>query len=251
MLRKERHPYIVERLRREGRVLVAELATELQVSDDTIRRDLSELAAAGVLYRVHGGALPASPAVVHYTARAQQAPEAKLAIAQAAAGLIHDGQTVLLDGGTTTRLLAQHLPPMLRATVITHSPPVAEVLAEHPTVEVVLLGGRLQKAARVAVGAATIDALRMLRADVYVAGTCALHPELGLSTTDLEEAYVKRAMIEHAADVIALVSSEKLGTASRYTVGAVADLTHLVTDGVADDALLQPYRSAGVTIVRG
>lgn len=250
MLKHERHRWILDRLRADGRVLASAVSTELGISDDTVRRDLADLAGAGVLQRVHGGAVPTSPAVVPFTAREQQAPEAKRAIARAAAGLLRDGQAVILDGGTTARLVAEELAPGLRATVITHSPTVAEVLAEHPTVEVILLGGRLQKASRVAVGAATVEALRMVRADVYLLGVGALHPEVGLSTGDLEEAHVKRAMIASAAEVVALTTPEKLGTAARYVFGAVADLTHLVTDGSAEDAQLAPYEKLGVTIVR-
>ena len=250
MLKHERHRWILDRLRADGRVLASAVSTELGISDDTVRRDLADLAGAGVLQRVHGGAVPTSPAVVPFTAREQQAPEAKRAIARAAAGLVRDGQAVILDGGTTARLVAEELAPGLRATVITHSPTVAEVLAEHPTVEVILLGGRLQKASRVAVGAATVEALRMVRADVYLLGVGALHPEVGLSTGDLEEAHVKRAMIASAAEVVALTTPEKLGTAARYVFGAVSDLTHLVTDGSAEDAQLAPYARLGVTIVR-
>jgi DeoR/GlpR family transcriptional regulator of sugar metabolism len=250
MLKHERHRWILDRLRADGRVLASAVSTELGISDDTVRRDLADLAGAGVLQRVHGGAVPTSPAVVPFTVREQQAPEAKRAIARAAAGLVRDGQAVILDGGTTARLVAEELAPGLRATVITHSPTVAEVLAEHPTVEVILLGGRLQKASRVAVGAATVEALRMVRADVYLLGVGALHPEVGLSTGDLEEAHVKRAMIASAAEVVALTTPEKLGTAARYVFGAVSDLTHLVTDGSAEDAQLAPYARLGVTIVR-
>lgn len=252
MLKHERHRRILDLLRADGRVLASALSTELGVSDDTVRRDLADLAGAGVLQRVHGGAVPTSPAVMvqSYTARERQAPEAKRAIARVAAGMLRDGQAVILDGGTTARLVAEELAPGLQATVITHSPTVAEVLAEHPTVEVILLGGRLNKTSRVAVGAATVEALRMVRADVYLLGVGALHPEVGLSTGDLEEAHVKRAMIASAAEVVALTTPEKLGTAARYVFGEVSDLTHLVTDGGADDAQLAPYEKLGVTIVR-
>jgi DeoR/GlpR family transcriptional regulator of sugar metabolism len=250
MLKPERHRTILERLRADGRVLASALSAELGVSDDTVRRDLADLAGAGVLQRVHGGAVPTSPALVPFAARERQAPEAKRAVARAAAALVRDGQAAILDGGTTARLVAEQLAPGLRATVLTHSPTVAEVLAEHPTVEVVLLGGRLQKASRVAVGAATVEALRMVRADVYLLGVGGLHPEVGLSTGDLEEAHVKRAMIASAAEVVALATPEKLGTAARYVFGAASDLTHLVTGAAADEAQLAPYARLGVTVVR-
>ena len=250
MLKSARRDLIVEALRRDGRVLASELAAQLGVSDDTVRRDLSELAEEGVLQRVHGGALPVSPALPSFSARERQAPEAKRAIASAAAALVRDGHVVFLDGGTTARLVARHLRRDLRATVVTHSPTTAEVLMAHPSVEIVLLGGRVLKLSRVAVGAATVDAVRAIRADIYFLGVNGLHHEVGISTHDLEEAHVKRAMIESAGDTVALVSSEKLGTAGRYVVAPASELTHLVTERSAPEELVASFERLGVTVIR-
>ena len=230
MLTAERKQYILDKLRQDGKVLAPQLSAHLGVSEDTIRRDLRDLAADGLLQRVHGGALPRSPAAAPYADRQRQAPSAKAAIARAAAALVTDGQVVLMDGGTTTLQVAQHLPDELRATVITHCPPVAIALADHPSMEVVLLGGRLYKEALVAVGAATVESLRMVRADLFMLGVDSLHPEVGVSTGNLDEAYVKRAMIESAAEVVALASAEKIDTAAPYVVAELNSLTHLITD---------------------
>lgn len=250
MLPAERRRSIVQTLQRDGKVLASELSKDLQVSEDTIRRDLRELAAAGVLQRVHGGALPRSPATASFTARQQQAPGAKAAIAHAAVQLIRQDQVIILDGGTTPLQVAQHLPSDLRTTVITHSPPVALALAEHPEIEVILIGGKLYKHELVTVGAATVEAFRNIRADLCFLGIGSLHPEVGISTLDLEEAYVKRAMIASAAEVVALTSAEKLGTAAPYIIGPLSDLTHLVTERSVPEEVLAPYRALGITIVR-
>lgn len=250
MFTAERRQFILAMLKRDGKVLSSELSTALSVSEDTIRRDLRDLAEAGLLQRVHGGALPGLP-TANYAARQQQAPQAKEAIARAAAGLIRSGQVVLLDGGTTTLQVAQQLPRALQATVITHCPPIAVALAEHPQVEVIVLGGRLDKHSMVTVGASVVEALRLVRADLCLLGVCSVHPELGLSGPNLEEAHIKRAMIASAAEVVALVSAEKLGTAAPYIVGALSELTHLVTEQTVPEAVLAPYRAAGLTIVRG
>jgi DeoR/GlpR family transcriptional regulator of sugar metabolism len=250
MLTAERRQYILEVLRRDGKVHATELSAGLGVSEDTIRRDLRELAEAGLLQRVHGGALPSSPAAASYTARQGQATGAKAAVAQAAARLVRDGQVILLDGGTTTLQVAQHLPAELRATVITNSPPIAAALAEHPAVEVIVIGGRLYKQSLVTIGAATVDALRSMRADVCMLGVCSLHPELGISVPDLEEAHVKRAMVDGAAEVIALATSEKLGTAAPYVVGPIAELTHLVTERAVPEETLALYSAKGITVIR-
>jgi len=152
MLTRERKAHILEVLRRDRRVVAKDISRELGLSEDTIRRDLRELAGEGLLQRVHGGALPASPAMADYAGRRDVSPEGKAAIAKAAARLVRPGQVVLLDGGTTAVQLARHLPPGLTATVVTHSPSVAVELVGHAGIEVELIGGRLFKHSVVAVG---------------------------------------------------------------------------------------------------
>ncbi|MGL5806058.1 MAG: DeoR/GlpR family DNA-binding transcription regulator, partial [Xenococcaceae cyanobacterium] len=165
MLTAERRQYILDLLNRNKKVLSSELSTVLNVSEDTIRRDLRELAESGLLQRVHGGALLASPAIASYADRQKQAPKEKEEIAIAAAKLVRNGQVVILDGGTTTLQVARHLPLDLQATVVTNSSPIAMELAEHPYVDVVMLGGQFYKKALVNVGAATVEQLKMIRAD--------------------------------------------------------------------------------------
>ncbi len=250
MLTAERRRSILQTLQREGKVLASELSRTLHVSEDTVRRDLRELASAGMLQRVHGGALPRSPATASFTERQQQTPEAKTAIAQAAIQLIRQDQVIILDGGTTPLYVAQHLPHDLRATVITHSPPIVLALAGHPEIEVIMIGGRLYKHELVTVGAATVAAFQNIRADLCFLGIGSVHPEVGISTSNLEEAYVKRAIIASAAEVVALTSAEKLGTAAPYIIGPLSDLTHLVTERSVPNEALAPYRAQGITIVR-
>lgn len=251
MLTAERRRSIVQMLQRDGKVLASELSKSLHVSEDTIRRDLRELAAAGALQRVHGGALPGSPITASFAVRQQQAPGVKAAIAQAAIRLIRQDQVIILDGGTTTLQVAQHLPQDLRATVITHSPPIALALAEYPEIEIVMIGGKLYKYELVTVGAAAVEAFHNIRADLCFLGICSLHPDVGISTLDLEESYVKRAMIASAAEVVALTSAEKLGTVAPYIIGPLRELTHLVTERSVSEEVLAPYRVLGISIVRG
>jgi DeoR/GlpR family transcriptional regulator of sugar metabolism len=245
----ERRERILQILRQRGTVLVRELSESLDVSPDTIRRDLDELAGAGLLRRVHGGALPASPGVAIYATRLRQVPVAKTAIGRAAVGLLRNGQVIMLDGGTTTLQFAEQLPPDLRATVLTNSPPAAAALAAHAGIAVEVIGGRLHKDGLVALGAAAIEAIRSVRPDVCVLGVASLHPEAGLTVPDSEEARVKRAMIEVSAQVIGLASAGKLGTIAPYVVAPASELTHLVTDST-DDAALAWYQAEGISIVR-
>ena len=113
-----------------------------------------------------------------------------------------------------------------------------------------LAGGRLSKEAVACVGAATVEAIEAVRADVCVLGVCSVHPDVGLTIDDLEERYVKRAMIDNAAEVVAVAASEKLGTAATYVVAPLSELTHLVTEASVEEERLAPYRAAGVEVIR-
>jgi DeoR/GlpR family transcriptional regulator of sugar metabolism len=249
MLTEERRHLILERLRSDGKVVAADLSASLDVSPDTVRRDLRELAEAGLLRRVHGGALPPAVGARPYAVRREQAPEAKAAIAQATASLLRAGQVIFFDAGTTTLEVARQLPPELEATVITNSPPVAVALADHPNVEVYVLGGMLMKDGHALVGAATVEALGSIRADVLLLGVCSLHPELGITVMDLEESYVKRAMIANAAEVVAVSSAEKLGSSASYVIAPLDELTYLVTERSVPRPQLAQYRALGIEVV--
>ena len=247
MLTAERRQAILGRLEREGKVVASELVEALGVSEDTVRRDLRELAAGGLVQRVHGGALPPAPAGGSFAQRLEVATEAKVHLAEAALPLLDGADVVVLDGGTTALELARRLPHDRTCTVLTNAPPVAAALAQHPRAEVVLIGGRLLKDAQVTVGATAIDALRQVRADACVLGVCSLHPELGVTTTDHDEAHVKRAMVAASAEVIALATADKLRTASPWIVAPLGDVTHLVTDAPA--TLTDDYADAGISVV--
>jgi DeoR/GlpR family transcriptional regulator of sugar metabolism len=248
MLTAERRNEILTRLNRDGKVVASELVDALGVSEDTVRRDLRELAAGGLVQRVHGGALPPAPATASFSERLRVAPEAKAHLAEAALPLLDGAEVLLLDGGTTALELARRLPADRECTVLTNSPPVAAALAAHPRVEVVLIGGRLLKGAQVTVGGEAVDALRRVHADACVLGICSLHPEFGMTVPDHDEAHVKRAMVESAAEVIALATADKLHTAAPWVVGPLSDVTHLVTD--AGEALTAEYAAAGLSVIR-
>ena len=250
MLTRQRKEYLLNVLRQTGRVIAKEVSSELQLSEDTIRRDLRELAAEGKLQRVHGGALPASPAVANFAGRQQLAPDAKVAIGRAAAARIRPRQVVILDGGTTTLQVARHLPADLEATVVTHSPTIAVALVEHPRIEVILIGGRLFKHSVVAVGAAAMEAIGRIRADVYFMGVTGIHPQAGLSTGDMEEAHIKRALSASAAETYVLISAEKLNAASPYVIAALGEIDGMIVDGGIAAAQLEPFERAGLVVIK-
>jgi DeoR/GlpR family transcriptional regulator of sugar metabolism len=249
MLVSERRDLLLSRLRADGKVLAKQIAAELGVAEDSIRRDLRELAAAGLCQRVYGGALPVSPAIADYATRQAVATDSKQRVAATAAALVNPGGTVLLDGGTTALAVAKALPADLTATVITHSPTVAAALVEHPTVEVFILGGRLFKHSAVACGAAAVEAARAVTAEIFLLGVTGVHHEAGLTTGDPDEAAMKRALAARAADTYVLASSEKIGAASPFPVLPLAEVSGIITDAPDDHPVLPELRAAGVPII--
>ncbi|QEH32527.1 HTH-type transcriptional repressor GlcR [Aquisphaera giovannonii] len=249
MLTAERKRWLLDVLKSEGKLLASDLSKRLGVSEDTVRRDLRELDKAGLLQRVHGGALPRSQTSIDYTEREKESTEAKEEIGEAAARLLRPGEVVAIDGGTTPLAVAEHLPADLALTVVTHSLPAVEVLSGHPKVDCVVVGGRLIKRYRATVGIAAVDAYRMLRPDACVLGAAGVHPVGGVTIFDGEEAEVKRAMVEHAARVIVVVAGEKLGTVAPYLLIPASRITHLVTDPSASEDAVQSLRELGVEVV--
>lgn len=248
MLTAQRKQLILSRLATHGQIVAGVLAVELGTSEDTIRRDLRELAQQGKLQRVHGGALPASAATGDLRVREQVSSDEKQALGRFGAQLIKPGQVVMLDGGTTAIQVARQLPADLRATVITHSPNVAVELAAHRHVEIIVLGGRLFRHSMVNVGASVIEAASRFRADLFFLGVTGVHPEAGLSTGDAEEADVKRALHARAAETVVLASSEKLLSASAFVIAPMKALSLLVVPDGTKPKTVAALRAGGVAV---
>jgi len=251
MLTHERRKRILETLASDQRVVASALAAQFGVSEDTVRRDLRELAEEGLLRRVYGGAVPRSPISPTYAGRRSESVAAKDVIATTAARFPRPGQVVFFDAGTTALAVATHLPRDLALTVVTHSLPVASALAEHPTVEVIMLGGRLLKDSLAMAGAGTVEGYRSIRADLCVLGTASVHPDLGLGVFTHEDAEVKRAMVEAAAEVMVVAAGEKLGTRAPFLVGPLSVVDRLVTDEAAPDEVIRALSREGMEIIRG
>lgn len=250
MLTTQRKQEILDSLKKNGQIIAKDMSLAMGVSEDTIRRDLRELARDGLLQRVHGGALPASPAMADFAGRERLRHEGKAAIGAAAAAMIEPGQVVLLDGGTTAREVARHLPQALKATIVSHSPTIALELVNHPNIEVVLIGGRLFKHSVVAVGAATMEAISQIHADLFFLGVTGVHPTTGLTTGDYEEAAIKRALSRAAAETIVLASAEKLNAASPYAVIGLDEVNGIITERSVDEDAIKPYLERGIAVTR-
>jgi len=176
------------------------------------------------------------------------APDEKRALGRAGAALVQPGQVVILDGGTTSLQVVQHLPLTLRATVVTHSPTIAVALAGHTQIEVLMLGGRLFRHSMVNVGASVVEAAARLRADLYLMGVTGVHVQAGLTTGDFEEAAVKRALHERAAETVVLASADKLGAASPFTIAPLSALAALVVPASTPAALRKKLQAGGVKV---
>jgi DeoR/GlpR family transcriptional regulator of sugar metabolism len=248
MLAAARKDLLLARLRADGRIVAKELAVELGLSEDSIRRDLRELDAAGLAVRVYGGALPASPAVADYTARQTVATDSKKRVGRLAASLIEPGSTVLIDGGTTALETVRALDRALECTIITHSPTIASALLDHAA-EVLIIGGRLFKHSAVASGAAAVEAALAISADRFLLGVTGIHHTEGLTTGDADEAAMKRALAGRAAETYVLGSSEKIGAVSRYRVLPLEEVTAILIDEAdADSPSVVALAERGATL---
>lgn len=249
-LPQERRQHILEDLRRQGKVVAIELSKRYGVSQDTIRRDLSALASQGLLKRVHGGALPTSPSNVPFVERDKQQISAKAALARAARELVQDGQVIIFGSGTTNAEIAKNLPPDLHATAVTASPQIALYLAQYQNIEVVLIGGRLNKRELITADAAAVAQMKQFKADICFLGVCSLHPEVGYTNNVYEEVEMARTLIEQSGEVVATVTADKLGTISSYVVSSIDRITHIITEAGVADEVLAPYEVQGIQVIR-
>jgi DeoR/GlpR family transcriptional regulator of sugar metabolism len=249
MLAAERRDLLLARLRRDGKLVARDLAAELGLSEDSVRRDLRELAAAGLCHRVYGGALPVSPALGTHAARTGLALDSKRRVAAAAARLVTPGTTVIMDGGTTAMEVAKALPLDLKATVITHGATTATALADHPHVDVFLLGGQLHKPSLSVKGIAAAEAASGITAGLALLVVPGIHPEEGLTTADPEDAALKRILMRRAAETYIVASIEKLGAVCAYKIVDLADVAGIITDAPATHPAIRGLRDRGANII--
>ena len=248
MLQQERHRRILDLLSQFGRVYAAELSLQLGVSEDTVRRDLKVLDGQYKLRRVHGGALPLQHENKEYRQRHEEVDPLKERVALAAIPLIKEGQTILIDSGSTCLQLAINLPTHFNFTVVTPSPLVATKLIHHNNIELILLGGKIFKPSVMALGATTNAMLRKIHFDSCFLGVCALHPSQGLSINHIDEAETLATIIDQSEQVVTLASSFKLGKMATHKVCDTRKIDCLVTDSASDAKLLSLFSEQGINI---
>ncbi|MFB7112327.1 DeoR/GlpR family DNA-binding transcription regulator [Streptomyces sp. NPDC056291] len=252
MYAPERQQEILRLARDGGRVDVVSLAEEFQVTAETIRRDLKALDRAGLLRRVHGGAIPAGRLDFEpdLTERESTAADEKDRIAKAALAELPAEGTLILDAGTTVARVAAGLPLEASLTVVTHSLPIAARLADHPGLQLHLVGGRVRNRTRAAVDAWALRAYGEIRADVLFVAANGFSAEHGLTTPDLAEAAVKRAAIAAARRVVLLADSAKHGQEHFARFGGLNDVDLLITDTGLSPEDAAAIERAGTEVVR-
>jgi DeoR family transcriptional regulator, aga operon transcriptional repressor len=250
MLSEERQRAILDLLHRDGRVLVMDLARHFRTSQVTIRKDLEILHEKGRVHRTHGGALPArESALEDPTLREKEKlhRKEKLQIAAAAARSVREGQVVILDSGTTTTAIARALRNYQHLTIITNAVNIAAELSGS-AVEVILTGGSLRKNSFSLVGPIAEETLHKLSADILFLGVDGFDVDHGLSTPNLLESRVNRAMIEISRATIAVCDSSKFGKRSLSLIAPTSSLHHIITDSGIRKADLSALKKSGVPV---
>ncbi len=249
MLKAERQKFIMTKIASDQKVSTIKLALDLNISEDTVRRDLNELNKKGLLEKVYGGAIPIEEKPTSIFDMVVLNSDKKDIIGNKALSLISDGQVIIMSGGTTNLAFAKLLPPSLKATIYTYSLPIAMQLAQHPNIELIFIGGKLQKNAMVTIGMDVVQVLSKLKADICFMGSSSINVRLGLTEMGYEVSLVKKAMMEASEKVVCMVTSEKLDTKMPYVVCELNQLNLIITDLNPDTPILDDYIKAGVHIL--
>jgi|GEM_PF-14115 len=249
MLKKEREYFILQQLNIHNKVLVSDLCQTMNVSEDTIRRDLQILSDNGKLMKVHGGALSNSFGGSQSAKNPVYAQHEKEIIAQKAVTLIKDGMLVLLTGGSTIVEMIRHLPKNLNATFVTPSLTSATALTANTNCQVIFIGNTILNTAKMAVGSEVSQKLADIHADLSFIGTNSIDIEHGLTDTDWEISEVKKAMMNASEKNISLAISAKLNTHQRLTCCKIEELDFLITELAPTETILQPYSQKGVSVI--
>ncbi len=250
LLAEQRQAVIREWLQRDGRVLAAQLAVNFGVSEDTVRRDLRELAARDECRRVYGGALPPAPLDGSLSERRAQGRDRKTLLGRAIARTIMPGSSVFIDAGSTNLAVAEALPADSGITVITNAPSIACSLQDRPGISVVLLGGRLDPASGACLGAQTLREAERMRPSVLVLGVCGVDAEAGVTSHDLEEADLKALLAARAGEIALAATNEKIGTAASFFVAPIDRRVHLFVEHDCPADALAPFEALGTAITR-
>lgn len=247
----DRRSVILQKLEKDDKVNVTELSHQFNVSEVTIRKDLRYFEKKNILIRSRGGAMKRSLVNVDLSIydRRKQNIKLKEAIGAAAANLIMNGETILLDTGTTVMQLAKHLPKKIEITVITNSVDITFRLAEYPNIRVIMPGGILRKNSLALVGEQAAESLREFFCDQYFLSADSIDLERGMMTTNIEEASLARINIRNSKKVIALIDSSKFQNKGIKLIASISEIDTLITDSGVPFDILHEIRAMGVKVL--
>ncbi len=248
MLKEERQYIILEEIKTHNKVYSSILSKKLDVSEDTIRRDLNELANHGHIKKVHGGAManPNIPAEIkHYNITDKLERQV---IAQKAANLISDGQVLILEGETTSVMMTDYIPKDVAIIIFTNSLLIASKLFHQKGVETIFLGGQLSKRSKVTVGMDVENALRDVHADLCFIEASSIHETLGITEGDRDKALTKKAMLKSSSKTVALCLSHSIGRMEPFKIEEANNIDIIISELEADHTSLESIRRKGVQI---
>jgi DeoR/GlpR family transcriptional regulator of sugar metabolism len=249
MLKEERFTHILTALKRKGKVNLESLSSALNVSEDTVRRDLDSLHNNGLLVKVRGGAISLSKNPLSFQDRTHLLSEEKNVIGLKAQQLIKDGKTIFMDGGSTICAVASLLPANARFRLVTNNMALVPIVSNYKHIELIVLGGLYDRETVVNTGGQTSSEAGKYNADLYLMGTCALHPDLGISAVFRADGEVKQSMLKNAAKTYALGNHTNLNCTEYYKVCALKDISGLITDLSPDDPQLDGFRNLRIRLI--
>lgn len=249
MQKDKRQDFILEKLMLDGKVATQHLAEELLVSEDTIRRDLNEMAQKGLLSKVHGGAVSSIQKLYYYNDNVVNNQEEKNLIAKKASSLLKDGMSIIISDGTTNLAFARSIPKGLKATVFTYCLPIAMELTEHPEIEIIFMGGKIEKKSMVSIGVDVMDKFSNIHVDMCFLGTGSIGPIEGITEGSYEVSLIKRTIIAASDSVISLATSNKLGLRQPYSICKPSEIGFLITELNPINAKLLQYSEAGIQLL--
>lgn len=249
MTKSERQRYIIEKVIQEKKTNSFELANILKISIDTVRRDLNELNDKGLISKVYGAVFPVEQKSNNVFDIVILNENKKIIISSKALSLLCDGQVIIMSGGTTNLAFSKLIPSNLKATIYTYSLPIAMQLSQHPNIDLIFIGGKMQKNAMVTIGIDVVDSLSKINADICFMGVSSINLNAGLTEAGYEVSLIKKAMIKASDKVIAMVTSEKINTKMPHLVCEMEQLHTVITDLEIADYRLQEFRKAKINLL--
>lgn len=248
MVKEERYELILKVLENDGKAGYDDLAIKLDVSSDTIRRDIEQLSKMGLLSKIRGGAAVRSILPFAFQDRAREFNEGKNVIALKVQQFIKSGQTIFMDGGTTNCAIATHFPVDINIRIITNNIALLPILSRFPKIQIIVLGGVYFRELEVNAGQLTCDNIAQYVADIYLMGACGIDGNMGITASLREDGEAKQAMRRAARKTVVLGSEKKLGIVEFFKVADLSEVDVLVTELPGTHHSLDPFRSSALQI---